>query len=182
MKEFLVLVMFPLPITLKISINNIINPFSSIAMVSLALIVSTLAFVILITKVQRYRILLYFSICYRYLVNNFKEWLLFQMGIQQPILKINRDLGCASVVVFHSDKKYTLYIPYDMTQEVPMLNSTFIHQNIKDNELQHPPGLPLLISPNHLGGGKIMVIDNISDEVKEYTGDSVIGFPHAKKG
>lgn len=74
-------------------------------------------------------------------------------------------------------RSYTLYIPYHRSKVITMLNSTIkIEKNKKDEIIKQQPGVPLFITARQLLVDRIIIINDETDEIKEYKDDEIIHF------
>jgi len=90
-------------------------------------------------------------------------------------LNIDSSKKYAKLDYFYSGSKYTLYIPFDK-KLLRKINTNVYHQlDGKIVDITHQQGIPILITPNMLGGGTI-IVKKEDEVIKTFEGDSLIQY------
>lgn len=90
-------------------------------------------------------------------------------------MQLSEDKTCGILRYKYLGQDYTLRIPF---QKKLLRKIGYSIHHIKDDqeiEITNQPGVPILITPNDLGGGKI-IIRKDEEIVEEFSGDQIIKF------
>ena len=85
-------------------------------------------------------------------------------------LELKKKRGAYHITFIEDSHEYQIYIPYDK-YNITGINKciTLIHTDSRREQVNHPIGVPFLVSADHLGVDKIEVTDFDSGETSVYT-------------
>ncbi len=83
----------------------------------------------------------------------------------------------ALIKVNHGGKSHDIYVPYDRSKSSSMLRKrVFLIRNGEKVDLTQKPGIPYLVSAEHLGGTAIIIEDLSGDVIRTFDLDQVPGY------
>lgn len=91
------------------------------------------------------------------------------------------DNGTACTIEYTSmARRYTVVLPHKREETIRMATCQYFacfHDADKDDiEILHPPGVPLLVTAEHMGVDYIKIVDGVSGNFITYTGSDIPGF------
>ncbi len=83
----------------------------------------------------------------------------------------------ALIKVSHGGKSHDIYVPYDRSKSSSMLRKrVFLIRDGEKVDLTQKPGIPYLVSAEHLGGSQILIEDLSGDVIRTFDLEQVPGY------